>query len=242
MQTGYKILQWDSDFFGFKIAKILPSNLKAVELENILESLKMQNVSLVYWATDPADEESQNAAKTHNGFLVDKKITYLLDLNTRSSLFSMSRNVSIEEYTEVVATAELETLAFQAGIFSRFNIDPKFSRKDFERLYKIWIQKSVTKTVADTVLVIKKNDKLVGMVTVGEKNSYGYIGLLAVDESMRGKNIGISLVYAAQKCAAKKGLKFAQVVTQEDNVAACRLYEKCGYLIEKTEYYYHFWM
>ncbi|MCG6533248.1 MAG: GNAT family N-acetyltransferase, partial [Syntrophales bacterium LBB04] len=70
----------------------------------------------------------------------------------------------------------------------------------------------------------------------------GDIGLFAVDAAMRRKNLGVSLVHTAQEWAHRRGLKSAQVVTQEKNVAACRLYEKCGYRIDKVEFFYHFWI
>jgi dTDP-4-amino-4,6-dideoxy-D-galactose acyltransferase len=177
-----------------------------------------------------------------NGFLADKKITYLVDLRATSSPILPATNVRIEEYSETVVNSELEKLALQAGILSRFNVDPKCSSEDFERLYKIWIKKAVAKEVADAVLVSKENGKIIGMVTVGEKNRRGNIGLFSVNETMRGKNVGVSLVLAAHKWAVNRGFNLVQVVTQGDNAAACRLYEKCGYYVEKTEYYYHFWM
>jgi dTDP-4-amino-4,6-dideoxy-D-galactose acyltransferase len=79
------------------------------------------------------------------------------------------------------------------------------------------------------------------MVPVGEKNGRGDIGLLAVDSSMRGKKLGIALVNAAQQWTIENGFTTAQVVTQGENVSACRFYEKCGYRIDKIENVYHFW-
>jgi dTDP-4-amino-4,6-dideoxy-D-galactose acyltransferase len=80
------------------------------------------------------------------------------------------------------------------------------------------------------------------MVTVGEKQGRGDIGLLAVAAGMQGSNVGVSLVRAAREWARRKGYRLAQVVTQGENVPACRLYEKCGYAIDKVEHFYHFWI
>jgi len=92
------------------------------------------------------------------------------------------------------------------------------------------------------VLVVRRADKVVGMATVGAKDGRGFIGLFAVDADMRGKNVGVSLIYAAQDWTRRMGLRFAQVVTQGENIGACKLYKKCGYRIEKIEYFYHFWI
>ncbi len=242
MRNTYQILRWDPDFFGFIVARIIPHRLTAGELEYTLALLKKQNVSLVYWASDPLDKESQRSAKLLGGFLADKKITYGIVLRNVSNACLQEVNANIEEYLEPLPNSALEALALKSGVFSRFNIDPRFSKEQYESLYKLWILNSVNKKIADTVFVAKERDKIVGMVTVSKKNYRGHIGIIVVDENMRGKNLGVDLVSVAQKWFILQGCKIVQVVTQGDNVAGCRLYEKCGFHIEKTEHFYHFWL
>jgi dTDP-4-amino-4,6-dideoxy-D-galactose acyltransferase len=166
----------------------------------------------------------------------------LVDLWNMSSTCSQKVDVNIEEYLEALPNSELEVLALKAGIFSRFNIDPKFSKEQYENLYKQWIINSTNKKIADAVFVAREGCKIVGMITVGRKNCRGNIGLISVDENRRGQNMGVSLVSTAHKWFISQGCKIAQVVTQTDNIAACRLYNKCGYHIERTEHFYHFWL
>ena len=80
------------------------------------------------------------------------------------------------------------------------------------------------------------------MVTLGNKNGKGDIGLLAVGADYRGRNYGRILVQAAQKWFLTNGYQEGQVITQGDNYPAYHLYEKCGYSVEKVEYFYHFWL
>ena len=82
MTNNYKILSWDSDFFGFLVVKIIPNKLNLKELEKILTDLKERNVSLVYFASDSEHEDSLIAAKSLGGFLTGQKITYILNLET----------------------------------------------------------------------------------------------------------------------------------------------------------------
>ena len=65
---------------------------------------------------------------------------------------------------------------------------------------------------------------------------------IAVDENYRGKGLGAGLVRSANAWFLKQGYFVAQVVTQGRNLAACKLYENCGYSLEKIENYYHFWL
>lgn len=241
MEKNSQILKWDTDFFGFVVARIIPDRLTLVELEKVLLELKKETVSLVYWACDPSDLESQQSAKTFGGFLADTKVTYTINIKSISSLCSQVEHAAIERYTQSLPCPELEGLALKSGIYSRFNKDPKISKEQFERLYKHWIFNSVKKK-GNSIFVAKHNNRIVGMVTLGQENNYGKIELIAVDEKMRGKKTGTSLLNVAIKFFVSRGCKMARVVTQADNMAGCSLYEKNGFNIEKTELFFHFWI
>lgn len=138
--------------------------------------------------------------------------------------------------------ADLEALAIQSGPYSRFSVDPKLPEEKFIELYKIWINRSLKKEIADEVLVIREGENVVGMVTLGEKDGKGDIGLIAVERDRRGRKYGEALVRAAQCWFIRRGYEFGQAVTQGGNIPACSLYKKCGYSVEKVEYFYHFWL
>jgi dTDP-4-amino-4,6-dideoxy-D-galactose acyltransferase len=237
----YQIMDWDTKFFGFPVARILPDRMTRGELERTIASLKEAAVRLAYWASDPGDASSQEAAKACDGFLADRKVTYLIDLG-RASDPAVAVEWAVEPYGDPLPCAELEALAVRICAYSRFKVDPRMPDGACEDIYKMWIRNSVNRTIADEVLVIRDSGRIAGMVTLGEKQGRADIGLLAVAVGMEGKNVGVSLVRAAQEWARGKGYRFAQVVTQGENVAARRLYEKCGYTIDKIENYYHFWI
>ena len=237
----YEILDVDSEIFGFPVAKILPDKLSRGELERVISRLKQENVRLAFWASNPKDKESQQAARLCHGFLADKKVTFVIDIGQIPER-PAGIDWKIEEYVDALPCAELENLAIQVGRNSRFGADPRIPEDKLLALYTLWIRNSVNRQVADAVFVVRQSGRVVGMVTVGVKNGRGNIGLFAVDQVLRRKNLGISLVRAAQEWARRKGFRFAQVVTQGKNVAACRLYRKCGYRVDKVEYFYHFWI
>lgn len=239
--SRFQLLDWDSEFFGFAVARILPDKMSSAELGQTIASLKEHRVGLAYWASDPNDEESQKAARSGDGFLADRKVTYVIDVGRVADPVAGTEWIT-EEYGDPLPCGELEALAVRAGTYSRFKVDPRMPDGKSAELYKMWIRNSVKKTLADAVLVIRDAGRIAGMVTLGEKQGRGDIGLLAVAVGMQGRNIGVSLVRAGQRWARGKGYRFAQVVTQGENVAACRLYEKCGYTIDKIENFYHFWI
>ncbi len=236
-----QLLALDSEIFGYPVAKILPDKLTIEELAQITSQLKEDKVRLAFWASDPDDAESQRAARRFHGFLADKKVTFVIDIGQIPKR-AINNGWEIEEYAETMPCSDLENLAIEVGRYSRFRVDPRIPKGTFLDMYRTWIRNSVNRQVADMVLVVRQSGRVVGMVTLGVKNGRGDIGLFAVDPVMRRKNLGVSLVFAAQEWTRRSGLRYGQVVTQGKNVAACKLYEKCGYAIDKVEYFYHFWL
>lgn len=185
---------------------------------------------------------SEMAARSLGGFLADRKTTYFQRLGGIDHQQPLS-TAPIVHYAEPVPTKKLEDLAIQSGEYSRFNVDPRIPTERFEELYRTWIRKSVDRSFADAVMVVQGDDgEIAGMVTLGEKNGRGDIGLIAVNVECRGKGYGRALVYTALEFFRSKGTLDAQVVTQGGNGPACKLYEATGYSVEKQENYFHFWL
>lgn len=234
-----QLLDWDSTILGLSVAKILAVPLDTKKLVPLLQKLKSQGVKLVYWLVPSKDIISQKAAQHCNGFLVDEKITYCVDL---TRLLPLPANKDIKIYKPDTANSELEAIAIEIGQLSRFSRDPKLNVEQVNRLYKIWINNACKKLVAKIVLVIKKQRIIIGMVAIDEKQGRGDLSLLGVDPQHQGKGFGKQLVHAAQAWCLERGYSISQVVTQKTNPKACHLYESCGYQLEKIEYFYHFWL
>ncbi len=232
-------LDWDSEFFGFKVVRITHREVTAVQVDITLRRLKGQGVRLAYWPL--ASPLQPTDVERHGGRLVDRKTTFRLELNDTADREDSTDSL-VEPYSEFMSMHQLEDLAVQSGAYSRFASDPQVPRGKCEQLYRMWIRQSVLRENANEVLVIRQKGSLLGVVTLGEKNGHGNIGLLAVDRSARGKGYGERLVGAAEGWFRRRNYSRAQVVTQGENVAACRLYKKCGYRIEQVDYFYHFWL
>lgn len=241
--TAYRMLDWDSRFFGFPVAQIASPKLTSDELESVIAQLRRLGVRLAYWPTDDTCVETAHSiAERLGGRLVDQKTTFFIDL-ARVSPFDITLHATVESYDRSMPAEQLVSLAIQSGEFSRFAVDPGIPRQKFTEMYTIWIDRSLDKQIAEEVLVVRDPAKgVVGMVTLGNKNGRGDIGLIAVDADFRGRKYGETLVRAAQQWFIAHGYAHGQVVTQGTNAPACKLYIRCGYSIEKVEPYFHFWL
>jgi len=239
MYNIYKILEWDSLFFGYNIASIQALNLQFNDLNKIIKGLKEQSIKLVYCITNPDDEISNSSFKRASGVLVDKKVTFSIKIRETDNF---TGSTLIRPYKLNYTSEKLKSLALQSGIYSRFKIDPNFHNSEYERLYLEWIEKSVQRKIADEVLVYCENEKEQGLITLGIKEYSGSIGLLAVDEKERGKSIGRKLVLSALVYFREKKVNIVEVVTQNRNIGAFRFYKSLGFEVKSIVNIYHLWI
>jgi len=157
------------------------------------------------------------------------------DLEIHKSVKSVNKNISYKDKLKLI------DLAIQSGIHSRFNIDKNIGKEKFEEMYRLWMINSLNYKIAKEVLTFIENDKLMGVITLMGERDEAYIGIIAVEHTFRGRGIGEILMKSAEKRLSNLGYNSIKVVTQENNIPACRLYEKCGYVVENVEYFYHIW-
>jgi len=240
-EQTFRILEWDSDFFGIKIARILAARHSHLSLKKVISNLASAKVQLAYWDSDPACLASQQAALACRGLLVDQKVTYSKQEKNRS-FKAPDRPWRVESYSAHIATKDLEMLAIEAGGKSRFRADCSIPKRQWMRLFREWINNSVNGKIADTVLVARDSDQIVGMVTLADKAGIAEIGLIASHPAMRGKGIGQALIDVAADWALARNLSETRVVTQKLNATACHFYERSGFVATKKVHVYHFWL
>ena len=233
----FKVLEWDSKVFEIPTALITRKIHSKEQLGSLVSGLESAGIRLAYYFSPV---ELGNFIDGFGGSLVDRKTTFYQsseDFYTRQT----SDPNTAAPYDQDTATDDMISLAVQSGVSSRFALDPFFPREKFEHLYTVWINRSVRKEIADEVLVSRQDGKITGFVTLVSNNGIGEIGLIAVDAAYRHKRYGQLLVQSALYWCDRKGLKGCRIVTQGDNIPACRLYSKCGFEIQKIEFVYHFW-
>jgi dTDP-4-amino-4,6-dideoxy-D-galactose acyltransferase len=186
------------------------------------------------------------------GLLADRKATFGRSLADDQSCHDLNTpeqpDVIVSAYAGPSDSPALRDLALASGVYSRFAVDPHFSRERFEAMYRRWIEGSVDGELADAVLVAQLTDdsgsaeRIAGMITLSESVGVASIGLVAVDATVRGRGIGSSLMRTAHRWMRSRGAREARVVTQLANTPACKLYERAGYSLIKLQHYYHFWL
>lgn len=68
-------------------------------------------------------------------------------------------------------------------------------------------------------------------------NKFAYIEELTVDTEFRGKGVGRALMIRAIEWAKQHNFPGLTLETQDNNVPACRFYEKCGFVLGGFDLY-----
>lgn len=229
------LLDWDSEFFGFPIAKVSLQNPIA-DASALRDEIVATGCRLCYiYAQDVAGNATAGAIGAK---LVDRRTLLRRALPPKDGCKTIVCDDDIATPSDL---PELRALALQSAQFSRFRTDPAMPTDAWVRLYERWADNSLAGTMADAVLVVRLDGKVVGMLTVGCREGAGTIGLFAVDEVARGRGFGTALLDRGSAWFSGQGCTTASVVTQGDNLGAKRLYQRAGYDIAEVTDVYHLW-
>ncbi len=221
-----KRLDWDSNFFEFEVGELL--------LNDFQNSDACNNYNLLYVISkNDFDLQIDNFKKCFE----EEKTIFIKDLK-----FLETDNQSIQSIDQAAFNKnELYELAFESGKKSRFKLDSNFESEKFEQFYKLWIDNSISKTIADDVFLCKFENKTIAFVTFKVVNNIATIGLIAVDANFQGQGIGKDLLTFVENKLFLEGVHQLIIPTQQANVGACKFYSKMNYKIHDTLFLKHYW-
>ncbi len=233
-----EFLPWDSGFFGHRIGRVIPQRLTTANLATVLEWKQAQQIECLYFLADGNDRETLFLAERHGFHMVDIRVTlsYTGVQDATVSDLAFIRPARPDDLLDISAIARYSYRD------TRFYFDAHFPRQRCDDFYELWVQKSLT-GYADAVQVAETPEGLSGYITChrGPAPHEGRIGLVGVSERARGQGIGRQLVLAAQEWARQQTITKFTVVTQGRNIAAQRLYQRCNFITQSVQIWYHRW-
>ncbi len=229
-------LEWDSTFFGRRIASIRGKRLDRAKICSVQDFVRAESIDCIYYLVDDGDLESIEIAEDAGFRCMDVRVTRERSLEHRS----LEDVVGAQPYREEDLHA-LQAIARSSHGATRFYHDPGFPREMCDALYERWITNACISVESD-VLVVRDSGDAVGYVTcLSESAEMGKIGLIAVAENCRGRGFGELLVRSSLVRLATRGHERVRVVSQARNAESARLYERLGFVTTVTERWYHFW-
>ncbi|MBD3182098.1 GNAT family N-acetyltransferase [Candidatus Poribacteria bacterium] len=133
----------------------------------------------------------------------------------------------------------MEKIAPRAfGVWTRLALDKTLpeegTRRYLVKEVKWYIKRCQHRNENLGILVAEEDKEVVGYIVLGidtmRSNAFGFLWghiiSLAVDPDYHGKGIGSSLIKEGLGWLKDKGVKYAEVLTDQNNIGAIRAYEK----------------
>jgi dTDP-4-amino-4,6-dideoxy-D-galactose acyltransferase len=230
-----QLLDWDSEFFRFRIARLRQSELTPLILSDVFDWCDREEVRCLYFLVSAGSSRIIELAEASGFRMADIRITLVRELGANAG-----STKSVRAFRES-DLASLRAIAAVSHRDSRFYNDLGFPDQRCDELYQTWIERSC-RGYADSVLVAEHCLEPAGYVSCHlESGGIGNIGLLAVADGSRGLGLGRELVAGALGFLEKAGCQRVTVVTQGRNCPAQRLYQNCGFRSATVELWYHRW-
>ncbi|HET9705792.1 MAG TPA: GNAT family N-acetyltransferase [Vicinamibacterales bacterium] len=227
--SGIRLLDWDSEFFGFPIARIEPDSVVA----GVAWCLE-RGVRCAYLLADADDSPTLQAAAAAGFRAVDVRVTLTAVRAPRQPAGGGARPAVAADIPSLTAIAR------HAHTDSRFYADGGFDRARCDDLFATWIEQSCLGW-ADHVVVYDDGRGAAGYVTVHDRAGRGEIGLVAVHERARGRGAGRAMIAVARAWCELRRLSPITVVTQGGNRAALAFYQTNGFDVTALQIWYHRW-
>jgi len=230
-------LEWDSDFFELRIARLNRSRLDDPILKETLNWCRANHIDCLYFLADSDDARTCRIADRNGFFQADVRMTFERTISLNDLIPPPGGTVRLAREEDFAA---LRTIAREGHRDTRFYFDEHFERAKCDLLYETWIENSF-KGYAQAVLVAEVEGKAVGYITCHLDGEESQIGIVGVAASHQGAGLGTRLVQHFLAWSVREGARKATVVTQGRNVAAQRLYQRNGFVTASFQLWYHRW-
>lgn len=240
VSTPCEALPWDSELFGFPIARVTLSSPSRQDLDEAIGWCRRNDIRCLYFLCDAAAVESARSATVRGFDLVDLRVTF-----GRAVAGSQTRRESRGD-VEVRSVGPrdipaLQDLAATSFTETRFGVDRRFPRDRVTSLYRRWIERDA-EIAPDLVAVAEAAGSLAGFASaIPVRDDVGQIGLVCVHPAAQGCGVGNIIVEQIVRRLGERGAKEVTVVTSGRNTAAMRLYERSGFTVRSIQIWFHRW-
>jgi dTDP-4-amino-4,6-dideoxy-D-galactose acyltransferase len=256
VSAACEVLEWDSAFFGRRIARYRRPRCLAADVDALLIECAAMSVDCAYVLVDVADTDSSAALQRAGAYFADVRVTFGTSLegaapsvrgaarradDGRGRRSGEGKACAVRLATENDVAA-LTRIASSSHRDTRFYADPHFDVSRCDRLYEVWIENSCG-GFADAVFVAPiAAGEAAGYVTCHiDEPRRGHIGLFAVAPGQQGQGYGTTLLDAAIDWFSARGVGDVTIATQLRNVRALQFYAGAGMIIRSVGLWFHLW-
>jgi dTDP-4-amino-4,6-dideoxy-D-galactose acyltransferase len=238
-----QFLPWDTDFFGWRTARVNCNRLDHAKTASILNWCEANRIECLYFQADADDPPTVRLAEASGFQLVEVRVFFERSLKdwqpgnrTQFSDKFVLRQARPEDLPELI---EIAGDMFKQ---TRFYFDDHFPENKRQDLYRAWVRRSFTGGV-DLGLVADIGGLPVGFITakIESDGVTGTYDLAGVKSTATRMGIAQELIRSSLDWFAGRGVESVWFPTQGRNVATQRAFQRCGFITRDVQLYYHRW-
>lgn len=236
-----EILEWDSNHFGLKVAKMNASTPE--ELQPALDRCAALGVKLLIHRCSTDNLHFVHQLERQGFELMDTMVSYRFSLADTQITHvpgpAIIRPCLNTEANDVAAIARTIYVDF----VGHFHQDPRLDRDKCNALYVEWARNScLDQNLADVVLVAEMEGKIVGFDShkiIKGKVAEGIIS--GVSHEAQGKGIRTALMLAGMNWCKSRSLEYMEANVHVNHYRMHRVYAGHGFKIHASFYTFHKW-
>ena len=236
----WRLLEWDTDFFGIAIGVIHVEHVDGAVIAKAEDDARRAGVRCLYAETDPNDIESSDKLQRLGYRLVDVAI----ELEHRLNVDPPPTRARVRRGA-VHDVPHLGDLVDLVAPWSRFAVDPRFGLGAATAMHRAWVERAATNVDGRSLLLAEQDGGITGMLTTSfeddPSSSDGRrprIDLVASKEPRS----GAAQAMVAHAIASFGGASSLAGPIPARNIVSLRFSEQMGYRVRRAEYLYHRWL
>jgi GNAT superfamily N-acetyltransferase len=240
-----QFLEWDSNFLGFRIARVLAEHLDDQNIKQIYDWSEQNAIDCLYFLANADDTHTIRTAEELDFLLVEIRLNFECwlkdwDPGTRPKT-TTGVTVRAARLEDLPA---LQKIASTAYVDSRYYTDEHFSRDIWQAYYATWVKNSC-EGGSEMVLVAEAGDEVLGYTTGTfdhDKTGSGRVELIAVRQDVRKLGVGRELLLCGMDWYSQHNVNYVWLSTQGRNIAMQRMIQKNGFVTRSCQLYFHKWL
>lgn len=237
-----ELLEWDSEHFGFPVARVVDSGLDRDAAGRVDEWCRANEVRCIYFLADAEDADTSRVAAESGFRVVDFRLVIRRALEglAEPHLGGLA-GMEVREAAEA-DLGHLREIASVSHRGSRFYFDTGFPDARCAALYEAWIDRGFADPDRNLWIATLEGTPA-GYQVVGPAAPDGIrrLELLAVDPNRHCRGIGAALILSAMGTLRSEGAGETWTILSARNVPSIRLHERVGFLTERVQAWHHKW-
>lgn len=236
-ERSWRRLDWDSDFFGFDIAEVDPTQVDDAVLEEVERQARVAGISCIYARHDASDSDLSLLLQAHDYRFVEAAM--LFDINAVEPPPPCPEGVVVRGAVPEDRSGLLP-IVDRMGDWSRFAADPHFGPEAAVRLQRAWLDRAIDDATGNRAVMVAEEQESGELVAFIGTVSEPALRIDAVGTTRLGSGAARYLVEQGRVWADGERLYGGPIAAR--NILALRFVAQSGLRVTSVDYVYHRWL